>query len=229
MWSGPKGASVQERLDRAQEAKKALLERFKKQPGPGDKEYEERQAQLKAIAEARRQREECAPSRRPKPKRGAPRKRASRPSAMRARPQEAAERAVREAAEAAERKAREEAEFAALMKAEEDARRMAIVKEQREARKAAKKKKKRGLLVRPRMILSENRYPLFGIMRWPVVRFAARSLARKQFCLRIFSAEGRAPDARPSCFFGAVFSQPPSAERVLRRSQRRLPASRTLV
>ena len=29
MWSGPKGASVQERLDRAQEAKKALLERFK--------------------------------------------------------------------------------------------------------------------------------------------------------------------------------------------------------
>ena len=42
------------------EAKKALLERFKSQPGPGDKEYEERQAQLKAIAEARRQREDAA-------------------------------------------------------------------------------------------------------------------------------------------------------------------------
>ena len=50
MWSGPKGASMQERLDRASEAKKALLERFKKQPGPGDKEYEERQAQLKKAA-----------------------------------------------------------------------------------------------------------------------------------------------------------------------------------
>src|SRR5919206_182208 len=58
MWSGPKGASVQERLDRQNEAKKALLDRFKKQPGPGDKEYEERQAELKAIAEARRARQE---------------------------------------------------------------------------------------------------------------------------------------------------------------------------
>src|SRR5215212_10249342 len=59
MWSGPKGATVQERLDRKNDAKKALLERFKKQPGPGDREYEERQAQLKAVAEARRQREEA--------------------------------------------------------------------------------------------------------------------------------------------------------------------------
>src|SRR3954463_3993463 len=56
-WSGPKGSSMQDRLDRAAEAKKALLERFKKQPGPGDKEYEERQAQLKAVAEARPRRE----------------------------------------------------------------------------------------------------------------------------------------------------------------------------
>ena len=58
MWSGPKGASVQDRLDRQNEAKKALLERFKKQPGPGDAEFEKRQAELKSIAEARRQREE---------------------------------------------------------------------------------------------------------------------------------------------------------------------------
>ena len=58
MWSGPKGSSMQDRLDRSAEAKKTLLERFKKQPGPGDKEYEERQAQLKAVADARRQREE---------------------------------------------------------------------------------------------------------------------------------------------------------------------------
>src|SRR6267154_36528 len=57
MWNGPKGASVQERLDRAQEAKKALLERLRQQPGPGDKEYEERQAALKASADARGERE----------------------------------------------------------------------------------------------------------------------------------------------------------------------------
>src|SRR5689334_5069566 len=57
MWSGPKGASVQERLDRQNEAKRALLDRFKKQPGPGDKEYEERQSHLKAVADARRERE----------------------------------------------------------------------------------------------------------------------------------------------------------------------------
>src|SRR5215210_8446575 len=58
MWSSPKGATVQERLDRAAEAKKALLQRFRSAPKAGDPEYEEKQAQLKAIAEARRQREE---------------------------------------------------------------------------------------------------------------------------------------------------------------------------
>jgi len=40
MWSGPKGASMQERLDRAAEAKKALLERFRSAPKPGDPAYE---------------------------------------------------------------------------------------------------------------------------------------------------------------------------------------------
>ena len=49
MWSGPKGASVQERLDRAQDAKKSLLERFRKQPGPGDQEYEERRRVAEQI------------------------------------------------------------------------------------------------------------------------------------------------------------------------------------
>src|SRR3954469_4271821 len=58
MWGSPKGSSVQDRLDRAAEAKKALLERFRSAPKPGDPQYEEKQAQLKAVAEARRQREE---------------------------------------------------------------------------------------------------------------------------------------------------------------------------
>jgi uncharacterized protein DUF6481 len=145
MWSGPKGASVQERLDRQNEAKKALLERFKKQPGPGDKEYEERQAYLKAVAGGRRERETL----RAKEKAEEAARRAEE-ARLRAE-QEAREaeearlRAIRDAQEAIERKAREESEFAALVKAEEEARRMALVKEQREARKAAKKKKKRGL------------------------------------------------------------------------------------
>jgi len=96
MWSGPKGASVQERLDRAQEAKKALLERFKKQPGPGDKEFDERQAQLKAVAEARRERELL----RAKEKAEAEARRIEEARLK-------AERDAREAAEAAERAVRE--------------------------------------------------------------------------------------------------------------------------
>src|ERR1700752_459384 len=59
MWSGPKGTSTEDRLARAQEAKKALLERFRSAPKPGDPVYEEQQAKLKAVAEARRQREEA--------------------------------------------------------------------------------------------------------------------------------------------------------------------------
>src|SRR6185503_14756855 len=101
MWSGPKGASVQERLDRAQDAKKSLLERFRQQPGPGDKEFEERQAALKAVAEARREREE---------------KRAKEKIELEARRVEEArlkaERDAREAREAAERALREAAETA---------------------------------------------------------------------------------------------------------------------
>ena len=58
MWSGPKGTSTEDRLARAQEAKKALLERFRSAPKPGDPAYEEQQAKLKAVAEARRLREE---------------------------------------------------------------------------------------------------------------------------------------------------------------------------
>ena len=106
MWSGPKGASVQERLDRAQDAKKALLERFKKQPGPGDKEYEERQAQLKAVADARREREELRVKQ--KAEEAVRRAEEARLKAERdvREAKEAADRAIREAAEAAERKAR---------------------------------------------------------------------------------------------------------------------------
>src|SRR5690349_21301273 len=117
MWGGPKGASVQERLDRQNEDKKGLLDRFKKQPGPGDKEYEERQAHLKAVAEGRRERETL----RAKEKAEAEARRIEEARLKAEREAREAEearlRAIQEAQEAAERKAREEAEFAALMKA----------------------------------------------------------------------------------------------------------------
>ena len=44
MWSGPKGSSVEDRITRQNDAKKALLERFKSAPKPGDSAYEEQQA-----------------------------------------------------------------------------------------------------------------------------------------------------------------------------------------
>jgi len=105
MWSGPKGSSMQDRLDRSAEAKKALLERFKKQPGPGDKEYEERQAQLKEIADARRQREE---------------------ERARKKAEEEAARAEEESARAEEEMLRAEEEAA---RAEQEARRAALAQE----------------------------------------------------------------------------------------------------
>src|SRR5260221_332763 len=112
MWNGPKGASVQERLDRAQEAKKALLERFRQQPGPGDKEYEERQAALKASADAR----------------------AAKEAAERAEGEavEAAERKLREEAEfAVLMKAEEDARRMAIVKEQREARKAAKKKKKR--------------------------------------------------------------------------------------------------
>src|SRR5215210_8252696 len=58
MWRSPKGTKVDERLSRAAEAKKALLERFRSAPKPGDPEFEAQQERLRQIAEARREREE---------------------------------------------------------------------------------------------------------------------------------------------------------------------------
>jgi hypothetical protein len=143
MWSSPKGTKVEERLERAAEAKKALLERFRSAPKPGDAEYEAQQAKLKAIAEERRQREEL---------------RAKQKAAEDARRAEEArlkaEREAEEARIAAEKAAREAAEEAALMaalKAEEEEKQQALLAEQKAARdaryaarKSAKKERRRG-------------------------------------------------------------------------------------
>jgi hypothetical protein len=143
MWSGPKGATVQERLDRAAEAKKALLERFKKQPGPGDKEYEERQAELNAIAEARRQREDARDRQKAAEE-------AARVEAARLKALDEAETRRKQAEEEA-RKAAEEAAIMAQLKAEEEEKHAALLAEQKAARdaryaarKAAKKERRRG-------------------------------------------------------------------------------------
>ncbi len=58
MWSGPKGSSVEDQITRAQDAKKGAAGAVRSAPKPGDEAYEEQQAKLKAIADARREREE---------------------------------------------------------------------------------------------------------------------------------------------------------------------------
>ncbi|HJS88132.1 MAG TPA: DUF6481 family protein, partial [Acetobacteraceae bacterium] len=48
-----KDAKFTERLNAAAEARRAMLEKFRAKPGPDDPEVQRRQAELKAIAEAR--------------------------------------------------------------------------------------------------------------------------------------------------------------------------------
>src|SRR5215510_1700772 len=112
MWSGPKGSSMEDRMQRAQDAKKALLERFRAAPKPGDPAYEEQQARLKAIADSRRDRE-----------------------ALRAK-QKAEDEAeeARKAAEKAARLAAEEAAIMAQLKAEEEEKLAQLKAEQKAAR-----------------------------------------------------------------------------------------------
>ena len=115
-----KGVEFNERQNAATNAKKALLEKFKAKPGPGDPAFEQRQAERVAAAEARR----VAQERRLKEKQEA------REAALRA------EQAAREA-----EAARREAEAAA--QAEAEAKREAEAKAARDARYAARKAKKK--------------------------------------------------------------------------------------
>ena len=48
---------LSERLEAQQKAKQALLQKFKSRPGPDDPEFQKRQAERRAIAEARAARE----------------------------------------------------------------------------------------------------------------------------------------------------------------------------
>ena len=125
MWSGPKGSSVEDRIARAQDAKKALLERFRSKPGPGHPEYEARQAELKAVAEARRQREEARARQKAAEE-------AARIEATRVKSEAEAE-AARKAAEQAARLAAEESAIMAQLKAEEAAKLEALKAEQKAA------------------------------------------------------------------------------------------------
>lgn len=116
-----------ERRQNADEARKALLEKFKSKPAADDPEVLAKQAERKAIAEARAARE-------------AERLRAKREKAE----QEARERAEREAAAAeaarleAEAKARSEHDLIAQLAADEAER-----KAKRDARYAARKARQR--------------------------------------------------------------------------------------
>ena len=108
-----KGDGHTDRLKAASEAKRNLLERFRAQPGPDDPAVQQRQAERKAIAEAREARI------------------AERKAAREA---EAARKAEEEAARKAEEAAREAA--AAAEKIAEAARARALLAEQKAARDA---------------------------------------------------------------------------------------------
>jgi hypothetical protein len=101
---------VFERRNAANEAKRALLERFKTRPGPDDPAVQARMAQRQAILEAREKREV----------------------------EKEALRQERLAREAAERVAREAAEEAARLEAEERARAEAKAKEAEENERIAR-------------------------------------------------------------------------------------------
>jgi hypothetical protein len=115
-----KDVEFNERLSAAANAKKALLEKFKAKPGPGDPAFEQRQAERVAAAEARK----VAHERRLKEKQEA------REAALRA------EQAAREAEQAAR-------EAEAKAQAEAEAKRQAEAKAERDARYAARKARKK--------------------------------------------------------------------------------------
>jgi len=116
---GFKEQGLDERLKRAAEAKKAILEKFKARPGPDDPDVVKREQERAAIAEARRVREAEKAERKAK---------------------EAEERAVREAAEKAEReRLAKRAAIEAVIRGEAI---MAEQKAKRDMRYAARKARK---------------------------------------------------------------------------------------
>lgn len=118
-----KSPDLSERLSRAADAKKTLLQKFKKAPGPGDAAWEQKAAERKVVAEARAARE------------------AERLAAKKVRDAEQKRLAEIEAA----RVAKEKAEFEELLKleaierAEAEERLKAEQKSKRDARYAARK------------------------------------------------------------------------------------------
>ena len=129
---GFKSPDHNQRRTNADEAKKALLEKFRAAPGPGDPAYEQRQAERAAVQAARLARET---------EREQARKADEARRAEEARLEaERRAQAEREAAELAARTAAEEADREAALKAEQKAARDARYA----ARKAAKKQRRKG-------------------------------------------------------------------------------------
>jgi hypothetical protein len=102
-----KGVEFNERQSAAANAKKALLEKFKAKPGPGDPEFDRRQAERLAAAQER----EAARQRRLKEKEEA--RLAALKAEQEAREAEAKARAEAEAKREAEAKAARDARYAA--------------------------------------------------------------------------------------------------------------------
>jgi hypothetical protein len=126
-----------ERRNAAQEARKALLDKFRAAPGPDDPEFAKRQAERQAIHEARLART----AEREAAKRAREAELAAAAAGEAERAAVAAREAERLSAEEAARRAAEEVERRAALEADQKAKRDARYA----ARQAAKKRRRRGL------------------------------------------------------------------------------------
>jgi hypothetical protein len=126
------GVTLEERLSRAADAKKAMLTRFRAVPGPDDPAVAERRIEREAILKAREIRTA--------EREAAKKTREAEMAAQAAREAELAAQAEREAAEKAAKAAADQVEFDALLAAEQKAARDARYA----ARKAAKKQRRKG-------------------------------------------------------------------------------------
>jgi hypothetical protein len=111
---GYKEKSFSDRLSAAQQARQAVLEKFKSRPGPDDPEVIRRREERLALAEARAKREaERQAIREAEAKIRAEQEAKEKAEREAREKREAIERVIRESAEAAERKKQRDARYAA--------------------------------------------------------------------------------------------------------------------
>ena len=108
--AGFKDNNFNDRMTTAANAKKAVIEKFRKMPGPDDPAVQQRQAEMKALADARDLR---AAERKAEREAAALEAKRQQEALAREKAAQAAEAAARARAEEAERKAARDARYAA--------------------------------------------------------------------------------------------------------------------